>query len=112
MRTTLSPVEMELLEEQTAYAPVAVQGDLREALASLPSTDLHLLLSKYEDRLSYKDIAERDGIAVSTVRDRLVAARDRLSKVLQRAGVFEQFAREMEQRRRRRNPGGTGKNHE
>ncbi len=106
VRTALSPFEMELLEEQTANAPLAVQDDLREALDSIPPDDLHLLLDKYETRLSYKDIAERDGIAVSTVRDRLVAARDRLSKVLQRAGVYEQFAKEMAERRRNRNPGG------
>jgi RNA polymerase sigma factor (sigma-70 family) len=106
MITTLSPVEMELLEEQTAYAPLAVQEDLREAMNDLLPDDLHLLLEKYDARLSYKEIAERDGIAVSTVRDRLVAARDRLSKVLQRAGLYEQFAREMEERRRNRHPDG------
>jgi RNA polymerase sigma-70 factor (ECF subfamily) len=108
VRAMLTPVELDILEEQTASAPVQVQEELREALASLASADLHLLLDKYESRLSYKDIAERDGISVSTVRDRLVAARDRLSKVLQRAGVFDEFAREMEERRRRRHPGKAG----
>lgn len=110
MRAELTLVEKELLDEQTAWAPAGVQDDLREALAEMPPADLHLLLDKYEEQLSYRDIAERDGISVSTVRDRLVAARDRLSKVLQRAGLLDRFARELELRRRhRRGAGGPGR---
>jgi RNA polymerase sigma-70 factor (ECF subfamily) len=107
VRAELTLVEQELLEERTAWAPAGVQDDLREALEAMPPADLHLLLDKYEEHLSYKDIAERDGVSVSTIRDRLMAARDRLSKVLQRAGLLDRFARELELRRRHRR-GGTG----
>jgi RNA polymerase sigma-70 factor (ECF subfamily) len=101
----LTLVEQDLLEERTAYAPYPVRDDLREAMATMPPDDLRLLLDKYESQLTYGQIAEREGIAVSTVRDRLRGARDRLSRVLQRAGLFELFANDIEARRRRRQRG-------
>jgi RNA polymerase sigma factor (sigma-70 family) len=102
MRTELTLVEMELLDQRVAYAPLAVREDLREALAEMPSADLAILVDKYETKLTYQEIADRDGISVSTVRDRLVGARDLMSRVLERKGLLEEFAVEIENRRRLR----------
>jgi RNA polymerase sigma-70 factor (ECF subfamily) len=107
MRTALTLVEQSILDERTAEAPAAIREDLREALKSLPEEDLRILLDRYETSLTYKEIADRDGISVSTVRDRIVAARARLTRVLQRAGLLEEFAREMEARRSARRNGGS-----
>ena len=98
----LTLVERELLEERAAEAPPEVRDDLKLLLQRMPEDQLRLLVDKYETNLTYGEIAEREGISVSTVRDRLMAARDRLSRVLQSAGLLDQFAKDMEERRRRR----------
>jgi RNA polymerase sigma-70 factor (ECF subfamily) len=102
MRAELTLVEQALLDERVAYAPIPLQDDLRDALSEMPADQLGLLLDKYETKMTYQEIAARDGIAVSTVRDRLVEARDRMARILQRRGLLEEFAEEIERRRRQR----------
>jgi RNA polymerase sigma-70 factor, ECF subfamily len=102
MRTELTLVEQELLDLRVAYAPLPIRDDLREALAEMPPSKLAILMDRYETRLSYQEIADRDGISISTVRDRLVGARDQMARILQRKGLLEEFAAEIEERRRRR----------
>jgi RNA polymerase sigma-70 factor (ECF subfamily) len=108
VRVQLTLLEKEMLEQRASYAPPDVRDDLRDAFGSMPPEQMRLLLDKYEGHMTYGEIASRDGVSVSTVRDRLVAARDGLSRVLQRAGLLDRFAREMEERRRRRRHGGPG----
>ncbi|HEU4395797.1 MAG TPA: sigma factor-like helix-turn-helix DNA-binding protein, partial [Planctomycetota bacterium] len=64
-----------------------------------------LLKDKYESNLTYQELAEREGVSISTIRDRLVAARDRLSGSLRRGGHLEEFRRLLENRRARGDAG-------
>ncbi len=105
MRSELTLVEQHLLDEQVAYAPLPLREDLREAFAEMPPPQLALLLDKYETKLTYQEIAEREGVSVSTIRDRLVGARDLMARILQRKGLLEEFAAEIEERRRLRREG-------
>jgi len=102
MRSELTLVELHLLDERVAYAPLPIREDLREALAEMPPARLAILVDHYETKLSYQAIADRDGISVSTVRDRLVAARDHVARILQRKGLLEEYAAAIEDRRRLR----------
>jgi RNA polymerase sigma factor (sigma-70 family) len=102
MRAELTLFEQDLLEERTAYAPLPIREDIREALAEMPAAQLALLLDKYEAKMTYQAIADREGVSVSTIRDRLVGARDSMSRILQRKGLLEEFAADIEERRRLR----------
>lgn len=57
------------------------------ALAVLSGRDAEVLLLKYGERWSYRQIAERLGISEKAVDMRLLRARDRLRQVLKRMGV-------------------------
>ena len=102
MRAELTLVELELLDERVAYAPLPIREDIREALAEMPPPQLAILIDKYEVKLTYQEIADREGVSVSTIRDRLVGARDLMGRILQRKGLLEEFAAEIEERRRLR----------
>ena len=54
----------------------------RAALQRLPGRDVEMLLMKYDLRWSYQRIADHLGIPVKTVDSRLVAARERLRRII------------------------------
>jgi RNA polymerase sigma-70 factor (ECF subfamily) len=57
---------------------------VRQAISRLPAKDAEMLLLKYTEDWSYRDIAERVGISVSAVETRLHRARGRLRAELSR----------------------------
>ncbi len=79
--------------------------EMRRAIAALPSDSLHILQLKYEEGLSYEEIGQAEGISVSTVRDSVVLARERLESVLQRGGFLDPYVKALEEKRRRRSGG-------
>ncbi len=58
--------------------------NVRDALASLPSRDVEILLLKYTEDWSYRQLAEHLGIAESALETRLHRARRRLRELLAR----------------------------
>ena len=62
---------------------------LRSALADLPAGDRDVLILKYVEGLTYVRIAERLGVSVHCVEDRLRRGRGRLRRALARRGVRE-----------------------
>jgi len=62
---------------------------VRSAVERLPSRDLEVLLLKYAEDWSYRQIAEHMGLSPSAVEARLVRARRRLRAELARAEVVE-----------------------
>ena len=64
-----------LLAEET-------QQLVRQAIARLPQRDAELLLLKYTEDWSYRDLAERLGMSVSAVEARLHRARGRMRSAL------------------------------
>jgi RNA polymerase sigma-70 factor (ECF subfamily) len=60
---------------------------VREGLAKLPSRDAEILLLKYSENWSYREIAARLGIGESAVEARLHRARAKLRGVLQGTGA-------------------------
>lgn len=66
-----------LLAEET-------QQLVRQAIARLPPRDAELLLLKYTEDWSYRDLAERLGMTVSAVEARLHRARGRMREELAR----------------------------
>jgi RNA polymerase sigma-70 factor (ECF subfamily) len=62
---------------------------VREALRSLPPRDAELLVLKYAEGCSARDLAERLGVTVNTIEARLHRARRRLR--LQLAGITAEF---------------------
>lgn len=99
VKNHLHLVDHALLEEEASTPPLAVSGELKEAFAGLPGETLDLLRLKYEQNLSYRDIAARQGVSVSTIRDRLVQARGRVEGVLRKSGVLETYVREIERKK-------------
>lgn len=65
-------------------------GQVRQALALLPGTDVEILLLKYGERWSYRQIAERLGISEKAVDARLGRARSRLRQELVASGMYEE----------------------
>ena len=63
------------------------QEQTRQALARLAGRDAEVLLLKYGERWSYRQIAERLGITEKAVDMRLVRARERLRQELRRRGI-------------------------
>ena len=93
MSFQVTPIDQGLLEEQEALPPLEAREEYREALGKMDPEDLRLLNLKYDEHLTYAEIAGRLGVSVSTVRDRLVATRARLTRELERFGVFKDFAK-------------------
>lgn len=100
-----TPVDEVYFDPRLVSVPVEIRDDLRKAFAEVPDADLRLLKDKYESNLTYQELAEREGVSISTIRDRLVAARDRLSGSLKRGGHLEEFRRLLENRRARGDAG-------
>jgi RNA polymerase sigma factor (sigma-70 family) len=62
---------------------------VRQALAELPDSDVEILLLKYAEDWSYREIARRLGASESAVEARLHRARGRLRQVLSQRSVIE-----------------------
>ena len=58
------------------------RNHVRQALGQMPHRDAELLLLKYTENWSYKQIAERLGVSESAVETRLHRARQRLRNTL------------------------------
>ncbi len=80
-RETTDPLSWLLLEERHAL--------LREALGRLPSRDMDVLVLKYAEGWSYRQIAEHLDTTVSAVETRLHRARKRLRSALQQRNINE-----------------------
>ncbi len=62
---------------------------VRRAVAELPARDREILMLKYGDGLSYRELCERLGISHSAVEARLHRARGRLRQLLSTFSVIE-----------------------
>jgi len=62
---------------------------VREALKRLPRRDAEMLLLKYTENWSYKEISDHTGLTVSAVESRLHRARGRLREALAAVEVVE-----------------------
>jgi RNA polymerase sigma-70 factor (ECF subfamily) len=62
---------------------------VRTALRRLTSRDAFILMLKYSEDLSYRELAERLGISAAAVEARLHRARQRLREALAATGVIE-----------------------
>ncbi len=76
------------LTEQLVESAFAVRGgddevELNDTLAQLSAEQREILLLKYLDGLSYKELAERLDVPAGTVMSRLYHARNRLRDVLE-----------------------------
>jgi RNA polymerase sigma-70 factor (ECF subfamily) len=75
-------------EEAVEHDPLAwllteeTQQLVRRAIAKLPPQDVEILLLKYTEDWSYREIAARTGISVSAIEARLHRARGRLRAAL------------------------------
>jgi RNA polymerase sigma-70 factor (ECF subfamily) len=70
------PLDWLLADEQ--------QRIVREAIHSLPSRDAELLLLKYTEDWSYRQLADHLGVTISTVEARLHRAREKMRQALAR----------------------------
>ncbi|MBL9164103.1 MAG: sigma-70 family RNA polymerase sigma factor [Planctomycetaceae bacterium] len=83
-------------DEAVEYDPLTwllaeeTQQLVRQAIARLPPRDAELLLLKYTEDWSYRDLAERLGMSVSAVEARLHRARARMRAAL--AGLAPEAA--------------------
>ena len=78
----LQPPEQEAPDE-AAHAS-AREAHVRDALADLPDEQVALLRMAFFDGLSHRDIADRVGVPLGTVKSRLRLAFDKLRKRLDR----------------------------
>lgn len=78
----LQPPEQEAPDD-AAHAS-AREAHVREALADLPDEQVALLRMAFFDGLSHRDIADRVGVPLGTVKSRLRLAFDKLRKRLNR----------------------------
>ena len=78
----LQPPELEAPDDAAHAADREVQ--VREALADLPDEQVALLRMAFFDGLSHRDIADRVGVPLGTVKSRLRLAFEKLRKVLDR----------------------------
>ena len=60
---------------------------IREAIATLPSRDAELLVLKYSEDWSYRELAEHIGTTESTIDSRLFRARQKLRTALSRRNI-------------------------
>ena len=68
------------------------QGEnVRIALASLRPSDRQVLLMKYQEDLSCREIANRFGVTESTIQSRLLRARRKLRGILLKQEYFQDF---------------------
>jgi RNA polymerase sigma-70 factor (ECF subfamily) len=65
------------------------RASVRAALERLPRRDAEILLLKYTEDWSYRELAERLGIGESAVESRLHRARQRLREAVLQANVIE-----------------------
>jgi RNA polymerase sigma-70 factor (ECF subfamily) len=85
-------IERYAAEQSTQFAPDPLDWLLadeqrrivREAIQSLPSRDAELLLLKYTEDWSYRQLAEHLGVTVSTIEARLHRAREKMRQALAR----------------------------
>lgn len=75
-RTDVDPLDWLLAKEQRQL--------VREAVGSLPPRDAELLLLKYSEDWSYRELAEHLGVTTSTVESRLHRAREKMRQALGR----------------------------
>ena len=86
-----------LVERYAAQQPTRVAADpldwlladeqrrlVRQAIGSLPARDAELLLLKYTEDWSYRQLAEHLGVTVSTIESRLHRAREKMRLALAR----------------------------
>ena len=64
---------------------------VNEGLLQLRPTDRQVLLMKYRDELSCREISERFGVAESTIQSRLLRARRKLREVLLTQECFQDY---------------------
>jgi len=93
------PADRLLLECEAPDLPLDRWESLQNAFGDVPAEDLSLLRLKHEDHKTYEEIASFYGIGLSTVRDRLRRARERVESALRKHGLLEDFARLLERRR-------------
>ena len=94
-RRALAAVAEHQRHESNGHAPDLLawlsnqerQEQTRQAMALLAGRDAEVLLLKYGERWSYRQIAERLGISEKAVDTRLVRARGRLRQELLRRGI-------------------------
>ena len=79
---SLQPPETEAPDDAAHAA--GREGQVRAALADLPEEQVALLRMAFFDGLSHRDIADRIGVPLGTVKSRLRLAFDKLRKVLDR----------------------------
>lgn len=65
------------------------RGRVREAMGRLPRRDAEILMLKYTEDWSYRELAEHLGVSQSAVESRLHRARERLRKELAALEVIE-----------------------
>ena len=73
----LDPLDWLLADEQKAL--------VRQALAHLPRRDAEILLLKYTEDWTYKELAEHLGLSASAVEARLHRARQKMRRALRQA---------------------------
>lgn len=78
----LQPPEIAMPDEAAHAA--GREGHVRAALLELPDEQVALLRMAFFDGLSHRDIADRIGVPLGTVKSRLRLAFDKLRKVLNR----------------------------
>jgi RNA polymerase sigma factor (sigma-70 family) len=94
-RKAMAAVAEQRRHESNGHAPDLLewlsgqerQDQTRQALGQLAGRDAEVLLLKYGERWSYRQIAERLGITEKAVDTRLVRARERLRQELLRRGI-------------------------
>jgi RNA polymerase sigma-70 factor (ECF subfamily) len=79
--TVADPLEWLLDDERKAL--------IRRAVARLPSRDAEILLLKYTEDWSYRELAARLGLSESAVETRLYRARQRLREAMISAHIIE-----------------------
>lgn len=100
MSRSAGPLDLLLHDAEAPGISFVHWRALQDAFGDVPEDSLNLLRLKHEDGRTYEQIAAAQGIAVSTVRDRLSRARGQVEDALRKHGLIEDFARLLEQRRR------------
>lgn len=86
----VSPRETEMTADPLGWLLRLERQDLvRQALVNLPARDAEILLLKYSENWSYRELAEKLAISETAVEARLHRARARLREALVRGRVWE-----------------------